>query len=81
MTIERKGSTTGRKIEYFLIANGVNIGKIKRTTAGGGDRMLPHARYSVWAIQGSQVESQAEAEKELIARAIRFGQIIPQEKQ
>ena len=73
--IERVGKTTGRWQSYNLIVNGVDVGSVKRGMSAGGDRMTPTVRYDVWKISGTMCDSQGSAERQLIERAIRFGQL------
>ena len=73
--IERIGNTTGRWVKYNLIVDGVDVGEVKRSLAGGGDRMQPGIRYDVWRIHGRAVCTQEEAERVLIERAVRFGNL------
>lgn len=77
MKIERIGITGGRWPRYMLVVDGVNIGTVRRTTAGSSDRMSPHARYDAWRIHGMELETREAAERELIARAVRFGHLNP----
>lgn len=75
MTIERKGETKGRKVNYLLIVDGVSVGRIQKKRAGHGGVLLGKASYAVWQIFGLQVGTQEEAERELIARAQREGRL------
>jgi len=76
MNITRIGKTTGRWPRYTLVVDGVEIGTVRRTTQGSGDRMTPEVRYDGWHVGGVVKATQADAENELIARARRFGKIV-----
>jgi len=73
--IERKGRTTGRWPRYRLIVDGTDIGSVKRTIQRGCDRLAGDPVYDGWEIQGVVLGTKEEAERTLIARAVRFGYI------
>jgi hypothetical protein len=75
--MERIGQITGRFPKYNLIVDGVDVGQIRRKLVKGKDGLFSRGQpsYDVWAIHGTELSNQAEAEAKLIERAKRFGYI------
>lgn len=73
--ITRVGKTTGRFPQYNLHVGGVDVGSVKRSFMKGGGDKYSRMTYDVWKIHGMGADSQASAERTLIERAVRFGQL------
>jgi hypothetical protein len=77
--VQRVGDTTGRFADYHLVVDGVDLGRVHRKVVKGSDRLLGREQpaYDVWAIHGTELPTQEEAEAALIKRSINFGYIKP----
>lgn len=73
--IARVGTTTGRWPRYRFIVDGVDVGEIRRTVTGGGDRMSPTERVDGWRIRGTVCATRVGAEVILVERALTFGKL------